>query len=236
MDCEWSKWVQEPQIEHAWFKHPYITKGRISQLDSLDKNNIVDVMCEVFNKFNPCGINETSFYHLELAIRERRAAFTQELMLSLESTTNDIKPYFLVEGFVLLPGWIIHWQSIVCVPPSQVNLQQFLALQRPWRYFIRRWEILYHFLWSSTVPYEMCIGDFIKRELQVKNIMDHIEGNKSTLPNCHWLICPLLNKAIKRVELGVNSNAKWDKPNLLDEFMTMVQSNPISIKVTSSPW
>lgn len=217
----------------------------MSQLESQEKDKVVGLVCkQVFKESSPCRIHDAAFYHLDPTKRVTRAAFAQELMQSLGSATNNLKPYILAEGFVLIYGNFVHFHldalnNNKASPPMNDTLVAVNCLcisiisKLAWVPNIHvgkvmevfHLEVGYHQSFSLVIYSRKCMADFLKRQLWVTNIMHPYQGKESNLPTGHWLISPLW-KAIKQLEqCEVNFNAIWDKHNSLNDYMARVDTD-----------
>ena len=216
---------------------PFLSDGGMKYLAQGDRNKIVDLVCHLIKTFSPCGIHPTPFYHSDPKIKAMREDLARRFLQKLgETTSKNDEPFFLPEGIAFIFNNFVPFHvdqmndtSAGMNETLAINCQCVIGYELSGIPSIKKAMNTFHLNVGDPLSFSMVIysrkvvGDYVKKQLRITAITESLETkDKANLPDCWWLLKPLL-KAIENVESEANTNALWDDPTLLDDYMDKTQ-------------
>jgi hypothetical protein len=219
---------------------PFLSDGRMKFLEPRYKKDVIDLACHLIQSFSPLGIHPTPFYHSDPKIRDMRKEMAHTFLETLGVSSTELhKKFFLAEGIGFIFNNFVPFHLDGMNDPSSgmnetlaINCQCLINKELSLVPSVKKAMNYFHLEVGDPLSFSMVlysrkvVGDYIKKQLKLKSIMDAKDpGKDQKLPDCWWLLKPLLEK-IEEVESEANTNAVWDDFSLLDKYKTMSQSDP----------
>jgi hypothetical protein len=194
---------------------------------------IVDLVCYVINMYSPYGNHPTPYYHSYPTIRRIRDDFAGKFLRAVGRTSKRVDDnFFLAEGLAFIFNNFVPFHmdqmndtTVGMNATLAINCQCTITKEISSMPSVTKAMSLFHLKIGDPLSFSIVIysrkviGDFVKRNLKIQSILNASrEDSINNLPNCWWILKPLIN-AFQKIDSDTNSNALWDDPSLIDHFL-----------------